>query len=167
MVGEPSKPGPYLIRVKVPHGVKLMPHKHPEDRIYTVMSGVFYIGLGEQFDDNKVKAYPPRWSVIVLPGNTSHFPLGEVGRVRHASVGDRPSGSRLSGPGRRSARTHVPSETTIEKATTRIPQSPLRAPPTVEADEPVERDRAGAEGGDDRKRHRRPVQNGSSLQPSG
>ena len=46
MVGEPSKPGPYLIRVKVPHGVKLMPHKHPEDRIYTVMSGVFYIGLG-------------------------------------------------------------------------------------------------------------------------
>jgi hypothetical protein len=28
---------------KVPSGVKLMPHKHP--RIYTVMSGVFYIGL--------------------------------------------------------------------------------------------------------------------------
>ena len=23
------------------------PHKHPEDRIYTVISGVFYIGLGE------------------------------------------------------------------------------------------------------------------------
>jgi quercetin dioxygenase-like cupin family protein len=76
--GEPSKPGPYLIRVKVPHGVKLMPHKHPEDRIYTVMSGVFYIGLGEQFDDNKVKAYPPG-SVIVLPGNTSHFHWAKSG----------------------------------------------------------------------------------------
>jgi len=34
-------------RVRVPHGVKLMPHRHPEDRVYTVISGVFYIGLGE------------------------------------------------------------------------------------------------------------------------
>ena len=56
VVGQPSEPGPYVIRVKVPAGVKLMPHKHPEDRIYTVMSGVFYIGLGEQFDGDKVKA---------------------------------------------------------------------------------------------------------------
>jgi hypothetical protein len=47
LVGEPSQAGPYLIRVKVPLGVKLMPHRHPEDRVYTVMSGVFYIGLGE------------------------------------------------------------------------------------------------------------------------
>ena len=38
VVGEPTKPGPYTIRVKVPDGVKLMPHRHPEDRIYTVMS---------------------------------------------------------------------------------------------------------------------------------
>jgi hypothetical protein len=43
VVGQPSEPGPYVIRVKVPSGVKLMPHRHPEDRIYTVMSGVFYI----------------------------------------------------------------------------------------------------------------------------
>lgn len=63
LVGEPSRPGPYVIRVKVPSGVKMMPHKHPEDRIYTVMSGVFYIGLGDQFDGEKVKAYPPvPWS---------------------------------------------------------------------------------------------------------
>ena len=47
LVGEPLQPGPYTIRVKVPHGVKLMPHKHPEDRVYTVISGVFYIGLGK------------------------------------------------------------------------------------------------------------------------
>src|SRR5215831_5990242 len=45
LVGEPDEPGPYVVRVKVPSGVKLMPHKHPEDRVYTVMSGVFYIGL--------------------------------------------------------------------------------------------------------------------------
>jgi quercetin dioxygenase-like cupin family protein len=72
VVGQPSKAGPYTIRVKVPHGVKLMPHRHPEDRVYTVISGIFYIGLGDEFDANKLEAYPPG-SVIVLPGNTSHF----------------------------------------------------------------------------------------------
>jgi quercetin dioxygenase-like cupin family protein len=78
MVGDPSKAGPYVTRVKVPDGTKLMPHKHPEDRIYTVMSGVFYIGLGETFDGNNVKAYPPG-SVIVLPGETWHFHWAKSG----------------------------------------------------------------------------------------
>jgi len=27
--------GPYVIRVRLPAGVRMMPHKHPEDRIYT------------------------------------------------------------------------------------------------------------------------------------
>ena len=72
LVGQPSQPRPYMVRVKVPRGVKLMPHKHPEDRTYTVISGVFYIGLGDQFDAEKLEAYPPG-SVIVLPGDTSHF----------------------------------------------------------------------------------------------
>jgi quercetin dioxygenase-like cupin family protein len=72
IVGRPSEAGPYTIRVRVPRGVKLMPHRHPEDRVYTVMSGVFYIGLGERFDADKLQAYPPG-SVIVLPGNTPHF----------------------------------------------------------------------------------------------
>jgi quercetin dioxygenase-like cupin family protein len=72
VVGQPSEAGPYTIRVKVPHGVKLMPHRHSEDRVYTVISGVFYIGLGDQFDPHKLQAFPPG-SVIVLPGNTPHF----------------------------------------------------------------------------------------------
>ena len=72
VVGHPSDAGPYTIRVKVPRDVKLMPHRHPEDRVYTVISGVFYIGLGEQFNADKLEAYPPG-SVVVLPGNTWHF----------------------------------------------------------------------------------------------
>ena len=78
LVGEPTQAGPYVIRVKVPSGVKLMPHRHPEDRIYRVMSGAFYIGLGDQFDGDKVKAYPPG-SVIVLPDDTWHFHWAKSG----------------------------------------------------------------------------------------
>ena len=78
LVGDPTHEGPYLVRVKIPSGVQLMPHKHPEDRIYTVMSGVFYIGLGNEFDGDKMKAYPPG-SVIVLPGDTPHFHWAKSG----------------------------------------------------------------------------------------
>jgi quercetin dioxygenase-like cupin family protein len=72
LVGEPNKPGPYVIRVKVPSGIKLMPHKHPEDRIYTVISGVFYIGLGEAFDEERLTPHAVG-TVIVLPGDQPHF----------------------------------------------------------------------------------------------
>jgi len=78
VVGDPSKEVPYTIRVHVPHGVKLMPHKHPEDRVYTVISGVFYIGLGDDFDAGKLQAYPPG-AVIVLPGDTAHFHWAKSG----------------------------------------------------------------------------------------
>lgn len=78
LVGHPEEAAPYTIRVKVPDGVKLMPHRHPEDRVYTVISGVFYIGLGNQFEADKLEAYLPG-AVIVLPGNTSHFHWAKSG----------------------------------------------------------------------------------------
>jgi quercetin dioxygenase-like cupin family protein len=56
----------------------MMPHKHPEDRIYTVMAGTFYIGLGEQFDETKLVAFGPG-SVVVLPGGQPHFHFAKSG----------------------------------------------------------------------------------------
>jgi hypothetical protein len=78
LVGDTSSSAPYVVRVKVPNGVKLMPHRHTEDRIYTVMSGIFYIGVGDTFAPEKLKAYPPG-SVVVLPGNTPHFHWAKSG----------------------------------------------------------------------------------------
>lgn len=72
LIGDPKGAGVYVIRVHLPAGTKMMPHRHPEDRVYTVISGVFYIGLGETFDEAKLVAYAPG-SVIVLPGNQPHF----------------------------------------------------------------------------------------------
>jgi quercetin dioxygenase-like cupin family protein len=78
VVGQPSKAGPYVIRVKVPRDVKLMPHTHTEDRVYTVISGIFYIGLGDRFDAQKLQAYPPG-TVIILPRGTPHFHWAKSG----------------------------------------------------------------------------------------
>jgi quercetin dioxygenase-like cupin family protein len=55
-----------------------MPHHHPEDRVYRVLSGVSYLGLGSQFDDGQPQAYPPG-AVIVLPGDTPHFHWAKSG----------------------------------------------------------------------------------------
>ena len=67
-----------MIRVKLPAGTKMMPHKHPEDRIYKVMSGVFYIRLGDVFDEGKLTAYAPG-SIVVLPGDQPHFHWAKSG----------------------------------------------------------------------------------------
>ena len=56
----------------MPSGVKPTPHRHQEDHIYTVMSGVFYIGWGDLFDGDAVQASPLD-SLTLPPGNPSHF----------------------------------------------------------------------------------------------
>jgi len=78
LVGDPTRPGPYLIRVKLPGGTKMAPHKHPEDRVYTVISGIFYIGLGEVFDESRLTAFAPG-SIVVLPGGQPHFHWAKSG----------------------------------------------------------------------------------------
>jgi quercetin dioxygenase-like cupin family protein len=78
LVGDPTKAGPYVIRVRLPTDTKMLPHKHPEDRIYTVISGVFYIGLGEEFDEAELTAHGPG-SVLILPGDQPHFHWAKSG----------------------------------------------------------------------------------------
>jgi quercetin dioxygenase-like cupin family protein len=91
LVGDPAKPRPYVIRVKVPAGVKIMPHQHPEDRVYTVLSGVFYIGLGDVFDASQLTAYPTG-SIIVLPGGQHHFHWARSGEYVSQISGTGPLG---------------------------------------------------------------------------
>jgi quercetin dioxygenase-like cupin family protein len=78
LIGNPMAAEGYTVRVKVPAGVILKPHRHPEDRVYTVISGVFYIGIGEKYDTTKLKAFGPG-SVFTLPGNTPHFHWAKSG----------------------------------------------------------------------------------------
>jgi quercetin dioxygenase-like cupin family protein len=72
LVGDPAKAGPYVTRVRAPRDAKTMPHRHPEDRVYTVISGIFYIGFGKDFDGEGLTAYPPG-AALVLPSGTWHY----------------------------------------------------------------------------------------------
>jgi len=78
VAGDPAEAALFVIRVKVSFGVKLMPHRQPKDRVYTMISGSFYVGLGDSFDGEKVERYPAG-SVIIVPGNSSQFHWGKSG----------------------------------------------------------------------------------------
>jgi quercetin dioxygenase-like cupin family protein len=56
--GDPSKDGPFVIRVKLPDGLRIMPHTHPKDERVTVISGTLYLGMGATFDAKAAKAMP-------------------------------------------------------------------------------------------------------------
>jgi anti-sigma factor ChrR (cupin superfamily) len=56
--GDPTKPGPFVFRVKVPDGYKIPPHTHPKPERVTVVSGTFHLGMGDEFDATKTEALP-------------------------------------------------------------------------------------------------------------
>jgi hypothetical protein len=72
LVGDPSKPGPYTLRLKFPAGYKLAPHSHPDSREVTILSGTWYTGYGEKFDGAALNALPAG-SFYTEPANLAHF----------------------------------------------------------------------------------------------
>jgi quercetin dioxygenase-like cupin family protein len=56
--GDPTKPGPFVMRVKAPDGYRIPPHTHPKPERLTVISGTFYIGMGNTFDLNQGQEMP-------------------------------------------------------------------------------------------------------------
>ena len=51
--GDPSKDGPYVLRLKMPSGYKVPAHNHPTTENVTVISGNFHIGVGGKLDEKK------------------------------------------------------------------------------------------------------------------
>jgi quercetin dioxygenase-like cupin family protein len=81
LFGDPTKPGVYVVRVKVPSGLKLMPHWHPDEvRTVVVLSGTFLHGYGEQWDEAKLKVHPAG-TFFSEPFKAPHFAWAKEGEV--------------------------------------------------------------------------------------
>ena len=72
LMGDSTKPGPYVERVKFPPNSISHAHSHPESRAYTIISGTWYVGYGDKFDAAKLKALPAG-SFYTEPANVNHF----------------------------------------------------------------------------------------------
>jgi quercetin dioxygenase-like cupin family protein len=58
LMGDPEKPGPYIVLVKWLPGNFSRPHFHPNDRFITVLKGVWWVGTGTKFDISQTVPMP-------------------------------------------------------------------------------------------------------------
>ena len=56
--GDPSREGPFVMRLWMPDGFRIQPHWHPKTERITVISGTFNLGMGESFDAARTMAMP-------------------------------------------------------------------------------------------------------------
>jgi quercetin dioxygenase-like cupin family protein len=72
LLGDPEKPGIYVVRVKFPPHVMDAPHWHPNARYVTVLEGTWYAGTGDTFDPSK--AVPLKAGSFMLhPAKAVHW----------------------------------------------------------------------------------------------
>jgi quercetin dioxygenase-like cupin family protein len=48
--GDPTKEGPFVMRLHFPDGYHIPPHTHPKTERVTVISGAIYLAMGENLD---------------------------------------------------------------------------------------------------------------------
>ncbi len=72
LVGDPTKPGPLVVRYKIPPNMEIDPHSHREVRGYTVLSGEWKLGFGEVFEAANLQSFP-LGSYYRLPPGARHF----------------------------------------------------------------------------------------------
>jgi hypothetical protein len=92
LVGDPAKPGLYIILTKwSPHHMS-RPHFHPNDRYVTVISGTWWVGTGTKYDPDSTVAIPAG-SFVTHYGKQIHYDGAKDGEVVLQIVGQGPATS--------------------------------------------------------------------------
>jgi quercetin dioxygenase-like cupin family protein len=89
LIGDSSKPGPFVDRVKIPAGGRVRAHVHPDTEVDTVIEGTWYVGVGDKFDAARLKPYPAG-SFVVIPAGVPHFVAAPDGQVIVQTSGEGP-----------------------------------------------------------------------------
>jgi len=80
LTGDPFKPGPYVMRLKMPAGYKIAPHWHTQTENLTVISGAFRIGSGDTVD--KMHAHlMTAGGFHYLPAKAHHYAYTDAATV--------------------------------------------------------------------------------------
>jgi quercetin dioxygenase-like cupin family protein len=72
LLGDPTKPGMYVVRVKFPPHIMDLPHRHSMARYVTVIEGTWVTGTGDTFNLANAVALKPG-SVMLHPANGVHW----------------------------------------------------------------------------------------------
>lgn len=74
--GDPTKSGPYTMRLQMPDGYRIPPHFHRSTEHVTVVKGTFKVGMGEKFDASAMTTLPTGTFAALEPG-VRHFAQAE------------------------------------------------------------------------------------------
>ncbi|HXZ96020.1 MAG TPA: cupin domain-containing protein [Burkholderiales bacterium] len=86
LVGDSSKPDcPSTVRYKVPVGTRVPEHALEQDQTSTVLTGTMMMGIGEKWDDTKLKAMHAG-SFYIIPAHISHFKTNSEEVIYQSSV---------------------------------------------------------------------------------
>lgn len=88
--GDSNRPGLYIQLVKWPPHTTAKAHSHPDERYGVVLSGTFYLGHGDKFDENKLQRMPSGAFFSEPPGSAHFGATKEEGTVLYF-VGTGPS----------------------------------------------------------------------------
>jgi hypothetical protein len=92
LVGDPSKPGLYIVLTKwTPHHMS-HPHFHPNDRFITVISGTWWVGTGTKYDPDSTTPIPAG-SFVTHYGKQVHYDGAKDEEVTLEIVGMGPATS--------------------------------------------------------------------------
>ncbi len=92
VVGDATKAGPYAVRTRLPAGLRILPHSHPDERMVLIVSGTLYVGYGDRFDEAKMTPLAAG-SVFTEPANQRHFVWARGGEVLLHVTGNGPTGT--------------------------------------------------------------------------
>jgi quercetin dioxygenase-like cupin family protein len=72
LAGDPTKSGPFVIRLKLPADYQIPAHHHSRTENVTVISGSLHAGMGDKLDKQTSKGFDPG-GFASMPANMNHF----------------------------------------------------------------------------------------------
>ncbi|MBO9715398.1 MAG: cupin domain-containing protein [Pseudoxanthomonas sp.] len=96
LFGDPARPGPYTIEIRVPPHTRIAAHTHRDGRSAVVMSGSWYFGYGTALADDRLKLLPSG-SFYTEPAGVAHFAMTRDEPAVVYISGEGPTDTRYAG----------------------------------------------------------------------
>jgi quercetin dioxygenase-like cupin family protein len=97
LVGDPTKPGLYSLRLTVPSNTTIAAHTHRDERSAIVVSGTWFFGYGRVAADEALKALPAG-SFYTEPAGAAHFAMTKDEPVEIVITGYGPTDTQYVDP---------------------------------------------------------------------
>lgn len=95
IAGNPKQGPTYTVLAKFSPNTRVPAHFHPDQRVITVISGTYYLGAGEKFDEAALMSYGPGM-LIIIPAGAPHFSASKDDGTVVQETGDGATGTTLT-----------------------------------------------------------------------